>query len=162
MKISRILIAIDDSKYSEHAAEYGFELAGFYKADVGLVNTVEPIIPTSVGTTDMISPFDANLMNEAEIIKVQKEASENIIQRIVKTYGGDLNITHFTEYGSTADSILSCAAEFSADIIVVGTHSRHGLDRLLMGSVAEHVVRHSPIPVLVVPFPESESPHKSA
>jgi nucleotide-binding universal stress UspA family protein len=65
-----------------------------------------------------------------------------------------LKVTYFTEYGLTADSILKCGSEFNADLIVVGTHSRTGLDRFFMGSVAEHVVRHSHVPVLVVPLKE--------
>ena len=44
--------------------------------------------------------------------------------------------------------------QFSADLIVVGTHNRTGLDRLIMGSVAENVVRHAQVPVLVIPFKE--------
>jgi len=67
-----------------------------------------------------------------------------------------MQVTHFTDYGSTADGIIHCAKEFGADLIVIGTHNRHGLERLLMGSVAEHVVRHADVPVLVVPF-KSES-----
>jgi nucleotide-binding universal stress UspA family protein len=59
--------------------------------------------------------------------------------------------------GSTADTIIDCAAQFAADLIVIGTHSRSGFDRLLMGSVAESVVRHSPVAVLVVPLSEQES-----
>jgi nucleotide-binding universal stress UspA family protein len=67
-----------------------------------------------------------------------------------------MQVTHFTEYGSTASGIIECSKEFGADLIVIGTHSRSGLDRLLMGSVAEHVVRHSEVPVLVVPFKVDE------
>ena len=57
-----------------------------------------------------------------------------------------------------ADGIIQCSKDFGADlIIVIGTHSRTGFDRLLMGSVAEDVVRHSEIPVLVVPFEEGRN-----
>jgi nucleotide-binding universal stress UspA family protein len=158
MKISKILIAIDDSKHAEHAAEYGFELAHFYKAQVGLVNIVEPIITPAPGT-DMITGtmFEPGLASDTDLIKVQKEVSESVIQRTIKSFAGDLQVTYYTEYGSTSDGIINCCNEFNADLIVIGTHSRTGIDRLLMGSVAESVVRHSPVPVLVVPFRESES-----
>ena len=76
------------------------------------------------------------------------------MQQHIKKYARGTEDNHFTEYGSTADGIIKCSTEFGADLIVVGTHSRTGLDRLLMGSVAEHVVRHSNVPVLVVPLSE--------
>jgi nucleotide-binding universal stress UspA family protein len=153
--MKKILIAIDDSKVSEHAAEYGFDIARLYKADVGLVNIIEPIIYPQTGN-DLITgmPFETTGITDVEIIKAQTHSSENIIEQIVKKFGGELQITHFTQYGSTAEGILACSKEFKAEIIVLGTHSRTGLDRLLMGSVPEHVVRHSDVPVLVVPFKE--------
>ena len=163
MKIQKILIAVDDSKYADNAATYGFELAHSYNAQVGLVNIVEPIIaPATDPGLITGSTFDSGMGTDPEFIKVQQEASENIIQRITKTYAGDLQVTNFTQYGSTAEGIVDCSNEFNADLVVIGTHNRTGIDRLLMGSVAEHVVRHSKVPVLVVPFSESESPHKSA
>jgi nucleotide-binding universal stress UspA family protein len=155
MKIQKILIAVDDSKYSENAAAYGFELAHVYKAHVGLVNIVEPLVAPSSGT-DLLTgtQFESSLASDPEFINIQKEASENIIGRTIKTFAGDLQVTQFTDYGSTADGIISCGKEFGADLIVLGTHSRSGIDRLLMGSIAEHVVRHADVPVLVVPFKE--------
>lgn len=163
MKINRIIIAVDESKYAEHAAEYGFELAHFHKADVGLVNVVEPVIVNAAGP-DIISGtiFEPNVVTDPELVHIQMEASENIIDRVIKHFAGDLKVTHFSEYGSKAEGILNCSNQFNADLIVIGTHSRTGLDRLLMGSIAGDVVRHSSVPVLVVPFVESESPHKSA
>jgi len=153
MKIQKILIAIDDSKISENAAAYGFELAHIYKAHVGLVNIVPPILypPTeSDGITGI--PFMGSAIDDAELIKIQAESSENIIQRTIKTFAKGLPVTQFTDYGSTADGIITCSNEFGADLIVLGTHRRTGIDRLLMGSIAEDVVRHANVPVLVVPF----------
>lgn len=155
MKIKKILIAVDDSKNSDHAAQYGFDMARIYHAQVGLVNIVEPIIAPSSGN-DIVTgmPFEPNLTNDPEFINIQKEASENIIHRTIKSYAGDLQVSQFTNYGTTADGILDCSKAFEADLIVIGTHSRTGLDRLLMGNIAEHVVRHAEVPVLVVPFKE--------
>jgi len=155
MKINKILIAIDDSKYADNAAAYGFDIAHSYGADVGLVNVMEPIITSSADANLMTgTPFDAGVANDPDFIKIQEEASDNIIQRTINTYARDLKVTHFSEYGSKAEGIIDCSNEFSADLIVIGTHSRTGFDRFLMGSVAEHVVRHSKVPVLVVPLVE--------
>lgn len=158
MSIQKILIAVDDSRYADHAAEFGFEMARLCSAEVGLVNIIEPIIMPS-GSYDSITGItpEVSMVDESEMVRLQKEAAENTVKRIQAQYADQLKITNFTEYGLTADGILKCSAEFGADLIVVGTHNRTGIDRLFMGSIAEHVVRHSKIPVLVVPLSESES-----
>lgn len=155
MKINKILIAVDDNKYAEHAAEVGFEMAQLFDAEVGLVSNVEPLVlPES--STDVITglPVETVNIDEAELIKIQTESAGNTIQQTIRKFAGNRRVTQFTEYGSTADGILKCSEEFNADLIVVGTHNRTGIDRLLMGSVSEHVVRHSHVPVLVVPLKE--------
>lgn len=157
MKISKILIGIDDSKYAEYAASYGFDIAHTFNAHVGLVHIVEPaLIPETSTDTIMGLPMQNVDVNEMNLLDLQKDHSENIIQRTINKYAGDLQVTHFNEFGATADGILSCSREFKADLIVIGTHSRTGIDRLLMGSVAESVVRNSEVPVLVVPLMETE------
>ena len=153
MAILRILIAVDDSRYADHAAEFGFEMARLCNAEVGLVNIIEPIIMPAAGS-DSITGMTAevSMIDESEMVRIQKEAAENTLKRIQAQYADELKITNFTEYGLTADGILKCSAEFGADMIVIGTHSRTGIDRLFMGSIAENVVRHSKVPVLVVPL----------
>ena len=155
MAIQKILIAVDDSRYADHAAEFGFEMARLCNAEVGLVNIIEPIIlPSSGGDSITGIATDVSMVDESEMVRIQKEAAENTVKRIQEQYAEELRITNFTEYGLTADGILKCGAEFGADMIVVGTHSRKGIDRLFMGSIAENVVRHSKVPVLVVPLKE--------
>lgn len=157
MKITKILIAIDDNKFSENAAAYGFDLARLSGAEVGMAHIVEPIIfPTGSSDALTATPFEGSAIADPELINAQAASSENIIEKTIKKFAGDIKVTHFTEYGSTSEGILNCSREFGADLIVLGTHSRSGFERLLMGSTAEHVVRHSEVPVLVVPFKESE------
>jgi nucleotide-binding universal stress UspA family protein len=156
MMIKKILIGIDESNQAEHAAEFGFDLARKFNAEVGLVNIVSQAIMTPMTGADPIigMPSAGVGIDELELLEIQKKQSESIVEQTIKRLAGDIPVTHFTEYGSTSDGIISCSKEFKADLIVIGTHNRTGLDRLLMGSVAEHVVRHSPVPVLVVPFKE--------
>jgi nucleotide-binding universal stress UspA family protein len=155
--MKKILIGIDDSKFAEHAADYGFDLAHKLKAEVGLIHIIEPVVATQAGTIDSSigAPFD-NTIVMPELYNIQDENARKLIAATVKKYGEGIKITHFTEYGSTADGILECSKEFKADMIVIGTHSRTGIDRFLMGSVAEHVVRHADVPVLVVPMKHEE------
>jgi nucleotide-binding universal stress UspA family protein len=158
MKISKILIGIDDSKFAEYAASYGFDIAQTFNAHVGLVHIVEPAVMTDTSNSDTIlgMPLANPNYNELNILDIQKEQADNVIERTVQKYANGLQVTHFNEYGSTADGILNCSKEFGADLIVIGTHSRSGIDRLLMGSVAESVIRNSLVPVLVVPLIEEK------
>jgi nucleotide-binding universal stress UspA family protein len=155
--IKKILIGVDDSTYATHAAKYGFSLAETLGAHVALVHITEPMpIPTATTGTDEIMgvPIQHVDIDDPALLQAQQELSENILERVAKKYGGKTEITHFNEYGSTSEGIIECSQNFKADLIVLGTHHRTGLDRLISGSIAEQVVRHSKIPVLVVPSKE--------
>lgn len=158
MLIKKILIGIDNSPYAEHAAKYGFDIAQKFNAKVGLVHIVEPMMMPAPTGIDPLSggTMQGTLVGDIEIMKIENEAGETLLERFTKKFGSNLNVTGFNEFGDTAEGIINCAKEFNADLIVIGTHSRNGLDRLLMGSVAEHVVRYSEVPVMVVPM-KSES-----
>ena len=156
--IKKILIGVDDSKYAENAAKYGFDLAQSLNAQVGLVNIVEPMaVPYSTTGADEILGTQMQGMgaNDVELMEAQANASEEVLVRTAKKFGGSLQITNFNDYGSTGEGIINCAVAFNADLIIVGTHEKSGFDRLITGDVAEYVVRHSVIPVLVVPTAES-------
>jgi nucleotide-binding universal stress UspA family protein len=155
--IKKILIGIDDSTFAEHAAQYGFDIAATYGAHVGLVHVVEPVaLPTTTTGADQIlgTPIQSLNIEEPEILKVQNEISEKILTRMEEKYAGKTEITRFNQFGPTGEGIVSCSKEYGADLIVLGTHHRSGLERFLTGSVAEYVVRHADVPVLVVPGKE--------
>lgn len=155
MNVKKIIIGIDNSNVAEQAAKYGFELAAVFKAEVGLVHVVEPAAMPLTGHVDPMLGTSMQDMGavDAELMDIQSDASKKLVDRVAEEFGAGTSVKHFTEFGDTADGIIQACAEFNADLIVVGTHSRTGLDRLLMGSVAEHVVRHSVVPVFVVPLP---------
>lgn len=157
MLIKKILIGIDNSAYSDYAAKYGFDMAHSFKAKVGLVHIVEPMFMPPNQGMDPLSGSIPDALGEAEIMNIQNDMSENLLENTANKFGKDLQITQFNEFGDTADGIINCSKDFGADLIVIGTHSRSGIDRLLMGSIAEHVIRHSEVPVLVVPMKEDHS-----
>ncbi|WP_342647175.1 universal stress protein [Mucilaginibacter sp. CSA2-8R] len=155
MDIKKILVGIDESKYADYAAEYGFSLARKLGAAIAIVNIIEPI-PAAVSPmndTTFGLPLEGTAdVNNVEILNTQNQAADNLLSCIVQKYGSDLQVTQYTDYGSSAEGIVNCGAQFGADLLVIGTHHRSGFDRLLMGSVAEDVVRKSLVPVLVVPL----------
>lgn len=155
--IHKILIAVDDSKYAEHAAEYGFKLAHSFNAHVGLLNILEPIsIPMTGNGADEIlgTPIQGIMAPDLDILDVQTQVSARLLESLAKKFAGDLQVTNFNEYGTKGDGIINYSVEFKADIIVIGTHKRTGLDKLFTTDVAAYVLHHSKIPVLVVPGKE--------
>jgi nucleotide-binding universal stress UspA family protein len=155
MDMKKILVGIDESKYADYAAEYGFSLARKMGAAIALVNIIEPIPATvsPMNDTTFGLPLEGTAdVNSVEILNTQNHAADSLLSRMVQKYGSNLQVTQYTDYGSSAEGIVNCGAQFGADLIVIGTHHRSGFDRLLMGSVAEDVVRKSPVPVLVVPL----------
>lgn len=148
IKLQRILIAIDDTPYSEKALHYGHHLAKEMKAKVALVHVNElPVVPVYVGNP---------VMGESptllpELMAVQEENSKNLFERATKNWEENIQLYTFTRLGNIRDEILDVAQEWKADLIILGTHGRTGLDHFLVGSVAESVARKSECPVLIIP-----------
>jgi nucleotide-binding universal stress UspA family protein len=126
--IQHILVAVDFGEPSSHALDVALDLAKTFDAKVTLVH----VIPWPVA--DIAS--EAQRMLDAVLVGVKL--------RYPRTYA-------IVREGLAAHQILAVVMECGADLIVVGTHGRRGLPRFLVGSVAENVVRCSPVPVLTVP-----------
>lgn len=142
MKYKRILIAIDNSSYSMKAAKVGFLLAHSLKATVGLLYVVDrtkEVINADLGITPAQS--QTVLLSEAE----------KTIEQYIRSYDGVDQIERFTPEGFPEKEIINISKEWEADIIVMGTHGRSGIGRMLTGSVAEYVIRHATMPVLITP-----------
>lgn len=152
-QLHKILIAIDDSTYSEIAATYGFELARKLSADVALLHVNEMPVRTSFGIDPMLN--DTSLVMP-EMMQIQEETSKNLLARISEAYGSESNIFTFLKIGNPRDEIIATANEWDADMIILGTHGRTGLDHFISGSVAESVVRKAKCPVLIIPNKEKK------
>jgi nucleotide-binding universal stress UspA family protein len=143
MAYSNILIAVDGSKYSLNAAQRGIELAEQLSASVTLlcVIDVSGIVTNAAGG-----------MIDAEVFTVYADEAKKIVDDIEKKYQYN-KIEKLTIEGVPTEVIWKTARSRKSDLIIMGTHGRRGLNHLFMGSVAEYVVRHSKIPVMVVPMP---------
>lgn len=142
----KILIAVDDSPYSERAAQAGFSLALLSTGEVIIVHVVD----ITVASGDMMSGAFA-----PEIVDSIKESGKQLLETIVSKYGEGVNVMTELIDDRPVQGILEIAKQWKPDLIVMGTHGRTGLDHLLMGSVAEQVVRKSACPVMVVPGPKN-------
>jgi universal stress protein A len=140
MNIKTILHPTDFSAASHYALELAFSLARDHGARVVLLNVVEP-------------PFYGGepLMPIATLPDLRTEA-ENWFETLPKAKG-DIETKQVIAEGDPVSQILRVAAEEHVDFIVLGTHGRTGLSRLLMGSVAENVIRKAMCPVVAVKTP---------
>jgi nucleotide-binding universal stress UspA family protein len=151
--IHRILIAVEDSPYSEQAVNYGVLLAKNLGSKITLVHVDE--IPIS-------SPYSADpLLNESpvmipELMHIQEEASKALFKKLEDKYGQIVKISTVTKIGRAQDEILAVADECKADMIILGTHGRTGFDHFISGSVSESVARKAKCPVLIIPRPEKK------
>lgn len=144
MSLRRILIAVDDSPVAIRAADVGLELARSLGGEAAFVHVVDPAVVYARGSED--SPND--LLEQA-----QREGQSLLAQ--YQQHAGSQPITvELLSTGKPGLEIVKAASAWPADIIVIGSHGRGGVTRLLVGSVAEQVMRQAPCPVLVVRTPE--------
>lgn len=139
----KILIPTDGSEPSQKAAQHGLTLAKEMNASVSALYVGEVMhIPSPVP-----GPVPIMMEEQGEVLR---EAGQKIVDDVVekgKKIG--VTVTPMVVIGHPADQIIKQAEDY--DLVVMGTMGKSGLSHLLMGSVAEKVVRHSPVPVLVVP-----------
>ncbi|WP_404302150.1 universal stress protein [Alicycliphilus denitrificans] len=143
----RILIATDGSPLSEKAVESGLSLAGLTGASVVALKVV-PRYPRSY--------FDGSLPVEtAEVKRIEKQwgdAAQELVNK-VKARGSDEGVSVkavVTKSDLVAEAVIAAAKKHNCDLIVMASHGRKGLKRLLLGSETQHVLTHSHIPVLVL------------
>jgi len=140
-EIRRILCPVDFSEPSENALDYAVDLASKFGADVQLVHVYQlPVYALPDGAMMAGPEFTTKVTGELQ--KALKDLAEKKTGATVET--------HLVE-GIPYKEVVRLAGELEADLIVMGTHGRTGIKHLLLGSVAERVVRSSRIPVITVP-----------
>ncbi|MBX3269407.1 MAG: universal stress protein [Sandaracinaceae bacterium] len=140
--IRRILCPVDFSEPSRHAFEYALGLAETLGAEVHLAHAYQlPVFALPDGAMMPTAEMAAAVSTDAQRALDAMEAPE-----------GRTVVRHLTE-GVPHKEIERLVDELDIDLVVVGTHGRTGIRRLLIGSVAERVVRTCPVPVLTVPPP---------
>ena len=147
--IKKILCPTDFSENSEHALQYALTLATLSQAELRLFHVVEPI--TYPQSTELFEP----VLDEVELMMKMEAAFQTQLEDQVSALKDEYpKITGKLVTGNTFLAIIQAARDESVDIIVMGTHGRTGLAHVLIGSVAEKVVREAPCPVLTVKHPE--------
>lgn len=143
----RILVPTDGSAGVERAIEQAAELAAVHGAEVHSIYVLNTANFASL-------PMETSWEGVSDMLREDGEEALERVREIVEGYDVPVR-THLIE-GSPSREVVDFATEEGCDLIVMGTHGRGGIDRLLLGSVAERVVRGSPVPVLTVRVREED------
>jgi nucleotide-binding universal stress UspA family protein len=134
---NKILLATDGSRYSKAAAERAIDFAGEYGGELRVVSVVDVPAEFYGEAPDAVEDLINKAKGYAEDVKRQAESA-------------GIKAETFVREGETYKAILDLAKEQNVNAIVMGSHGRTGLKRLLMGSVTEKVIGYASCPVLVV------------
>lgn len=141
----KVLVATDGSELSVTAAHRAFELLGApSEVTVLAVLTEMPGDDAGGFESSVESPLEERKSWENETTAAQ----EAIAATVAEVHGAKVETR--VEVGDAGPMIVWVAEQIAADVVVVGSHGRGALKRMVSGSVSEHVVHHSPCPVLVV------------
>ncbi len=151
--MKKILIALDYAPTSQKVAETGYALGKAMNSEVILMHVLADAHHYSTmeypvmgfGGYMNIDPVKLDLVDQQ-----LKQVSQEFLDQS-KNHLYDKTIQTLIKEGDPADSILAASQELFVDIIVMGSHSRKWLEKILMGSVAEKVLRHTTIPLFIVP-----------
>jgi universal stress protein A len=145
-EVKTILVPVDFSEGSAAAVEWAGRLSECFGARTILLHVIDTSASAMIGGPGgvLAPPPPAAMYDE-----LRKEARDSMDALVARVPGA----TPMLREGTPRQHILRVAQEVGADLIVMGTHGRTGLAHLLFGSVAEHVVRHAPVPVFTVRRP---------
>lgn len=144
VRLDRILVGTDFSENSRHALVHAVALAKRFGAELVLTNA---IYPQYYATNAEYLPFDYGSL----LAETRREAKADIAKLVKEARFGEVSCRTRIEDGHPGETLVKVAEEERADLIVLATHGRTGLPHVLLGSTAQHVVRHAHCPVLVIP-----------
>ncbi len=152
MHIRSILLPTDFSECAECALPYATQMARQAGARIICLHVVEPMMP-AVGYAPVAEPLPSVDVSE----QLQQSAERELPRLAEREECAGLDVEELIVHGEAAAEIVRVARERDVDLIVISSHGRTGLGRMLFGSTAESVVRHAHCPVLVVKPKDSES-----
>lgn len=141
--LSRILVPLDGSSRAEQALPIAGRIARWSGASVALVRGIT--VPATFGVM-----YEGQALKWRSSLDEREEAQAYLGAVAQSAYLAPAQVETHVAFGSAADVIVNTAVKHGADLVVMMSHGRTGLVRWVMGSVADHVAHHSPVPVLIV------------
>jgi nucleotide-binding universal stress UspA family protein len=150
IELKRICVCSDFSAPAERAFDYALTFARQFGAELHVLHVIEDIIPT-------VPEPGISMLPTQEIMAGLRKGSEEAMTKLLASRDiADVNLKSVIREGVPFREVEAYARENDIQLVVVGTHGRTGLSHLLLGSVAERVVRSAPCPVLTVHLHERE------
>ena len=157
LDFKRILCPVDLSSFSLEALKLAVKMARASNAALYVLHAIDnpfdELYMSSIGQADpaVLGLYQSRPLKRAEIIAATDGHSEVLLKQFAHDWVTPVaNVRYIVKSGDAFEAILDAAEERRADLIVLATHGRTGLKRLLIGNVAEKVVRHAACPVLIV------------
>lgn len=148
---SRILVPVDLMEGSRAIVDYAVQLAKPFKASIEILHAWEP--PQYVAPDLLVA---APGWNPQSLEKTALDAARKELEALIGGIKDTVPVTHRLEVGEPAAAVLRVAEVGGFDLIIMGTHGRRGLPRLLLGSVAQKVIARAPCPVLTLHVTEEK------
>ncbi|MGD0230502.1 MAG: universal stress protein [Syntrophorhabdales bacterium] len=147
---SKILVPIDFSEYTDEILRYAVEIVKRFGSSLHLIHVVPGL--------DYFTPYESFMAAE-NIAAVQKGIEEEVKTQLEEVAGriAGITVTETVRTGTAYAEIVDYAKSVGMDLIIMGTHGRGGLEHIVIGSVAEKVVRRSPCPVLTIRPPKGHA-----
>lgn len=142
-KIKKILFPTDFSKSSDYALQYAISIATAFKAKLYILHVIE-------GAHREDYFLVLTLTSEEIEKKLKEEAQKNLEKLVSKNLSQEIEFETSVKSGTPFVEIIRAAKQESIDLIVMSSHGKSGISEILIGSVAERVMRKAPCPVLVV------------
>jgi nucleotide-binding universal stress UspA family protein len=140
----RIMVAVDGSETAERGLQEAIRLAKDQQARLAIVHVIDIVIVN--GAEEFSETYIDSMREYARSVLEQAHKAAQAAGVETEVQSPEI----FTSGFHVADKIAQLASDWKADLLVVGTHGRRGVQRLLLGSVAERVVRVAPCPLLLV------------
>jgi nucleotide-binding universal stress UspA family protein len=154
--MKQILIAVDYDLAAQKVAETGYAIAKTLGSRITLLHVVtDPSYYYSTEYSPVMGFTGFSAMKFEHAIEEIRETGAEFLET-VKEHLKDDRIDTVVKEGDATEMILETAKEINADMIIMASHGRKGLERILVGSVSENVLRHTAIPILIIPTKEKE------
>lgn len=144
IEIRTILAPTDFSAHAAASVRYACALAEKFGAALHLLHVLNEVVP--VGPDPMLAPvFVPDFYRESEAA-----ARQALGTVLAPGWGRPASVETFIRWGTPVEAVIDHAAKHAIDLVVIATHGRTGLSHILLGSVAERIVREAPCPVLTI------------
>lgn len=138
--MKRILVTHDGSKASDKALKKAVEIGAKFESSITVLSVIPDLYLTELSDAD-----------RQRLLQIMTEETQNSLEKIrASLTGKSVDAKIILRQGDPAEKILETAKKMKVDLIVTGSHGRHGAKKFLLGSISSRIVDYAPCPVLVV------------